>query len=69
MEFDATEGTVLEMKIMVTDNAGNEVESEVFPLAIASFPMTLVLVLVGLITVLLLLSVIIYLTWRKKETD
>ncbi|HWR28085.1 MAG TPA: PQQ-binding-like beta-propeller repeat protein, partial [Candidatus Thermoplasmatota archaeon] len=68
-EFDATEGDgYYEMKIMATDYAGNEVESEVFPLAIASFPMTLALVLVGLVTVLLLLSVIIYLKWRKKET-
>jgi hypothetical protein len=68
-DFDATDGDgYYEMKIIVTDNAGNEVESEVFPLAVASFPTTLVLVLVGLITVLLLLSVIVYLQWRKKET-
>ncbi len=67
-DFDAFEGDgYYEMKIMVTDYAGNEVESEVFPLAVASFPTTLALVLVGLLTVLLLLSVIIYLTWRKKE--
>lgn len=67
-EFDATDGDgYYEMKIMVIDYAGNEVESDVFPLAIASFPMTLVLVLVGLITVLLLLSVVIYLTRRKKQ--
>jgi outer membrane protein assembly factor BamB len=68
-DFDATDGDgYYEMKIIVTDNAGNEVESEVFPLAVASFPTTLVLILVGLITVLLLLSVIVYLQWRKKET-
>ncbi len=68
-DFDATEGDgYYEMKIMVTDYAGNEVESEVFPLAVASFPMTLTLVLVGLLAVLILLSVIIYLKWRKKET-
>ncbi len=68
-DFDATEGDgYYEMKIMVTDYAGNEVESEVFPLAVTSFPMTLTLVLVGLLAVLILLSVIIYLKWRKKET-
>jgi outer membrane protein assembly factor BamB len=67
-DFDAVEGDgYYEMKISVTDNAGNEVESEVFPLAVATFPATLVLVLVGLLVVLVLLSVIIYLTWRKKE--
>jgi outer membrane protein assembly factor BamB len=66
--FNATDGDgYYELKIMVTDRAGNEVESEVFPLAVASFPTTLVLVLVGLIIVLLLLSVIVYLQWRKKE--
>lgn len=68
--FDATEGDgYYEMKIMVTDYAGNEIESEIFPVAIASFPMTLTFVLIGLVTVLLLLSVVIYLAWRKKETD
>jgi hypothetical protein len=69
-EFDATDGDgYYEMKIMVTDYAGNEIESEVFPLAIASFPATLTYVLVGLVAVLLFLSVIIYLTWKKKEPD
>jgi hypothetical protein len=56
------------MKITATDYAGNEVESEVFPLTIASFPTTLALVMVGLITILILLSVIVYLKWRKKES-
>jgi hypothetical protein len=66
--FDAVDGDgYYEMRISVTDNAGNEVESAVFPLALATFPATLVLVLVGLLVVLVLLSVIIYLTWRKKE--
>jgi hypothetical protein len=68
-DFDATEGDgYYEMKITATDYAGNEVESEVFPLTIASFPTTLALVMVGLITVLILLSVIVYLKWRKKES-
>lgn len=67
--FDATDGDgYYQMKIMVTDYAGNEVASDVFPVAIASFPMTLALILVGLVAVLLLLSVIIYFKWRKKET-
>jgi len=69
-DFDAVEGDgYYEMKIVVVDNAGNEIESEVFPLAITSFPTTLALVLVGLLTVLVLLSIIIYLSWRKKESD
>jgi PQQ-like domain len=67
-DFDAVDGDgYYEMKIIVTDNAGNEVESEVFPLAIASFPTTLALILVGLLTVLIFLSIIIFLSWRKKE--
>ncbi|HIH00123.1 MAG TPA: PQQ-binding-like beta-propeller repeat protein [Thermoplasmata archaeon] len=69
-DFDAIEGDgYYEMKIMATDYAGNEVQSEVFPLTIASFPTTLAFVLVGLLTVLVLLSIIIYLSWRKKEAS
>jgi eukaryotic-like serine/threonine-protein kinase len=67
-EFDAIHGDgYYEMKIAVTDYAGNAVESAVFPVAVASFPTVLALILVGLLVVLIILSIIIYLNWRKKQ--
>ena len=66
--FDADEGDgYYEMRIDVVDYAGNSEESAVFPLAVASFPTTLALVLVGLVAILILLSVGIYIKWRKKK--
>jgi hypothetical protein len=67
-QFDADEGDgYYEVKIDVVDYAGNSEESAVFPIAVASFPTTLALVLVGLVAVLILLSVGIYIKWRKKK--
>ena len=68
--FDATQGDgYYEMKIAVTDYAGNAVESAVFPVAVASFPTTLALVLVVLLVILIIFSVIIYLNWTKKQSS
>jgi hypothetical protein len=66
-EFNATRGDgYYEFKINVTDNAGNEAESPVFTSAISMFPMTLSIVLIGLVVVLLFLCAVLYLRWRKK---
>jgi outer membrane protein assembly factor BamB len=56
-----------EFKINVTDYADNTVESEVFSLAVASFPVDLALVMLGLVIVLLLVTSIIFIIWRKRK--
>jgi outer membrane protein assembly factor BamB len=67
-QFDADEGDgYYEVRIDVVDYAGNSEESAVFPIAVASFPTTLALVLVGLVVILIVLSVGIYIKWRKKK--
>jgi hypothetical protein len=67
-DFIATHGDgYYEFKINVTDNADNSVESQVFTLAVASFPLVLALVLLALIIVLVLVSVIIFVYWRKRK--
>jgi outer membrane protein assembly factor BamB len=66
-EFNASKGDgYYEFKINVTDNAGNAAESEVFASTVSMFPMTLSIILIGLVAVLLLLSVVVYIKWRKK---
>lgn len=67
-DFNATEGDgYYEMKINVTDYAGNARESEVFSVNVASFPMTLALIMVGLVVVLVFISAILYIKWRKRK--
>jgi outer membrane protein assembly factor BamB len=68
-DFNATKGDgYYEVKINVTDYAGNMGESDVFLIGVASFPTTLVAVMASLIVVLVLVSLIIFFKWRKKRT-
>jgi hypothetical protein len=68
-DFDATEGDgYYEVKINATDYAGNTEESDVITIVVTSFPTTLALVLVGLIVILIFISIIVYINWRKKES-
>jgi outer membrane protein assembly factor BamB len=65
--FNATKGDgYYEFKVDVTDNAGNEAESEVFTSQVNTLSMALVIIMVGLIVVMVLLCAIIYMKWRKK---
>jgi hypothetical protein len=67
-QFKTTEGDgYYEVKINVIDYAGNTEESNVFSIAVAAFPTNLALVMVGLVVVLLLISVIVYVKWRKRK--
>jgi hypothetical protein len=67
-DYTAVEGDgYYEFKINVTDIAGNEVESEVFPLVVTSFPTTLTLVMISLVIVLSLISAVIFIKWRKRK--
>jgi hypothetical protein len=67
-DYTAAEGDgYYEFKINVTDIAGNEVESEVFPVVVTSFPTTLILVMISLVIVLSLISAIIFIKWRKRK--
>lgn len=66
--FSAEQGDgYYEVKINVMDYAGNTKESEVFSVAIATFPITLALVLVGLVALVVCISLFIYAKWRKKQ--
>jgi outer membrane protein assembly factor BamB len=67
--FNADEGDgYYQVKINVTDYAGNARDSETIDIVVISFPMTLVLVMLGLVIVLLLISSVIFIKWRKKKT-
>ncbi|MCX6664285.1 MAG: PQQ-binding-like beta-propeller repeat protein [Euryarchaeota archaeon] len=67
-EYTAAEGDgYYEFKINVTDIAGNNAESEVFPVVVTSFPTTLTLVMIGLVIVLSLISAVIFIKWRKRK--
>ena len=67
-DYSATDGEgYYEFKIHVTDIAGNTMESEVFPVAIISFPTTLLLVMICLAVVLCLLCAIIFINYRKTN--
>ena len=67
-KYTAAEGDgYYEFKINVTDIAGNEVESKVFPVIITSFPTTLTLVMISLVIILSLISAVIYIKWRKQK--
>jgi len=67
-DYTAAEGDgYYEFKINVTDIAGNEVESEVFPVVVTSFPTTLTLVMISLVIVLSLISAVIFIKWRKRK--
>jgi outer membrane protein assembly factor BamB len=67
-EYTAVEGDgYYEFKINVTDNAGNNAESDVFPVEVISFPTTLTLVMIGLVIVLSLISAVIFIKWRKRK--
>ena len=67
--FNATKGDgYYQVKITVTDYAGNTIESNVIEVIVASFPMTLALVLLGLVIILVLISSLLFITWRKKKT-
>jgi hypothetical protein len=67
-EYTATKGDgYYEFKINVTDIAGNEIESEVFPVVITSFPTTLTLVMISLVIILSLISAVIFIKWRKRK--
>jgi outer membrane protein assembly factor BamB len=66
--FNATHGDgYYELRMNVTDNAGNNAESAVFSIIVSSFPMTLSMILIGLAVTLLILCAIIYLKWRKRK--
>jgi len=66
--FKATDGDgYYAVKINASDYAGNAIESKVLIINIVSFPTTLVLVLVGLVIVLVLISMILYIKWRKRK--
>jgi outer membrane protein assembly factor BamB len=67
-EYNAAEGDgYYEFKINVTDAAGNTAESVVFPVEVISFPITITLVMIGLVIILLLISVVIFIKWRKRK--
>jgi outer membrane protein assembly factor BamB len=67
-DFKATDGDgYYEVKINASDYAGNTIESSVLTINIVSFPTTPALVLVGLVVVLLFISMIIYIKWRKRK--
>lgn len=67
-DYTAAEGDgYYEFKINVIDVAGNEVESEVFPVVVTSFPTTLTLVMISLVIVLLFISTVIFIKWRKRK--
>jgi subtilase family serine protease len=67
-EYTAIKGDgYYEFKINVTDIAGNQVESKVFPVVITSFPTTLTLVMISLVIILSLISVAIFIKWRKQK--
>ena len=66
--FTAAKGDgYYEFKINVTDIAGNEAESKVFPVVITSFPTTLTLVMISLVIILSLISAVIFIKWRKRK--
>ncbi len=66
--FQAEEGDgYYQVKINVMDYAGNAKESEVFSVAVASFPTALTLVLIGLVVLVVCISLFIYAKWRKKK--
>lgn len=66
--FQAQEGDgYYEVKINVMDYAGNTKESDVFSVAVASFPTMLALVLIGLVVLVVCISFFIYAKWRKKK--
>jgi outer membrane protein assembly factor BamB len=67
-DFTTVEGDgYYEFKINVIDVAGNEVESEVFASSVSSFPTTLALVMISLVIVLLFISTVIFIKWRKQK--
>jgi outer membrane protein assembly factor BamB len=67
-EYTAAEGDgYYEFKINVTDIAGNQGESKVFPVVITSFPTTLTLVMISLVIILSLISAVIFIKWRKHK--
>jgi len=67
-EFTAAEGDgYYEFIINVTDNAGNKVESKVSPIEVFPLPITLILVMIGLVVVLSLISTVIFIKWRKRK--
>jgi len=67
-KYTAAEGDgYYEFKLNVTDIAGNEAESEVLPVVVTSFPTTLTLVMIGLVIFLSLISVAIFIKWRKRK--
>lgn len=67
--FNAMKGDgYYQMKISVSDYAGNTIESNVIEIIVASFPVVTALVLLGLVIVMVLISSIIFINWRKKKT-
>ncbi len=67
-EYSAAEGDgYYEFKINVTDIAGNSAESKVFPVEVISFPITLTLVMIGLVIVFSIISAVIFIKWRKRK--
>ncbi|MBN1860958.1 MAG: PQQ-binding-like beta-propeller repeat protein [Candidatus Thermoplasmatota archaeon] len=68
-QFSASDGDgYYQIKINVTDYAGNVVGSPTRTIIVASFPTTLALILVGLIVVFLIISIVLFFKWRKKQT-
>ncbi len=66
-EFEAEEGNgYYEFKVVAEDLAGNVAESEVFSTGINIFPLFSVVAMVLLIIALIIITIVIFIKWRKK---